>query len=143
MARFMGRPALALREPALQGPGGGGREPVYLGSGRGWRSRGRVYPEPARAVPAPALPLIGQPGNLAGAPPAGGACARAAARSLGAGPTARWSGAPVGLLRSGPTGGAETEPQQPRTPALFEPARFTKRDLRSPRPLAPHTAEGR
>lgn len=137
-----GAQPLALQEPALQGPGGAAASLFTSARGRGGGHVAVFTSEPARAVPAPALPLIGQPGNLAGAPPLACVCPRGCpVAGGGAHGAVEWS--PLSAsLRSSPTGGAETESQQPRTPALFEPARFTKRDLRSPRPLAPNTAEG-
>ncbi|XP_070646529.1 chromobox protein homolog 7 isoform X5 [Bos indicus] len=84
----------ALRESARQGPTCAAASLFTPARGRGGGHVAVFTSEPARAVPAPALPLIGRPGNLARARPRVRACARAAARPLGAGPTARRSGAP-------------------------------------------------
>lgn len=133
----------ALRESARQGPTCAAAASLFTPArGRGGGHVAVFTSEPARAVPAPALPLSGRPGNLARAPPRACVCPRGCpAAGGGAHGAAEWSPLSVSL-RSGPTGGAETKSQRPRTPVLFEPGRFTQRDLRSARPLAPHTAEG-
>lgn len=139
MARLYGALQPWHQEPALQGPGGRPRACLpRLGGGAG--SRLCLPRSVARAVPAPALPLIGQPGNLAGAPPLARVCPRGCPVA-GAG-SAR-GGAPVGLFAfRASTGGAETEPQQPRTLPCLNPARFTSVTYARLGLLAPHTAEG-
>lgn len=89
----MGRPSPGTAEACAAGPRRGGREPVYPGSGAGWRSRGRVYlGAGARSPRPPPCPsLVGR--VIWRARSRVRACARAAARPLGAGPTARRSGA--------------------------------------------------
>lgn len=89
----MGRPSPGTAGACAAGPRRGGREPVYPGSGAGWRSRGRVYlGAGARSPRPPPCPsLVGRVIWRARARVR--ACARAAARPLGAGPTARRSGA--------------------------------------------------